>query len=288
MAGKYSLQMESWIILAVAAGIFSQLFNFLNRYLLKNRNDPMPFGWVSEFFRLAVYLLILPFDRNQTLTPHSLMILLGLGAINVISVYAFFKMHALTDLSLSSIIARSRLIWVPIIAFLLLGEVLKINQYFGIIVLFIGLSTTVAPHRMFADKGIMYSLATSIIVALLSTVMKAATPLASPSQIMIFMALPTVIILPFFIKSPFRTLISEIKTKPVHKIIASGANLLAMYLTLLALKDGPVGIVSAIYQGMMIIAVVAGIVLLNERKDIRQKIIGSVITLVGISILTMF
>ena len=280
---------ENWVILAFFAGISSQLFNFLNRFLLKDGDNPISLGWFSEFFKLVISALILifTFKSNPSLTLPAYFYLLALGLVNILSVYFFFKMHSLTELSLSSIIARSRLIWVPILAFIFLGEILDLNQYLGILILFIGLSTAVATKKIFADKGIFYSFLASVLIAIISIIMKIVTPLASPAQIMIFMALPTVVVLPFFMKKNIQKIKTEFKTHFCYKVLAFSANLLAMYLMLLALQTGPVGIITAIYQGMMIFAVLAGIFLLQEKKNLTQKIIGSLITLIGILLLTL-
>lgn len=278
----------NWLIFAILAGIFSQLFNFLNRYVLKDGDDPMSLGWLAEFARFAVYLLFLPYNFHYDNLFNTFMLLIGLGVINVISVFVFFKMHSFADLSISSIVSRTRLMWVPLIAFFFLGEVLSVNQYIGIAILFTGLSVTVSPHKIFADKGVMYSFLTSIVVAFISVLMKALSPVASTSLIMVFMALPTVILLPLVMNNSINRIKNGLKKNLLLKLLAAGANLLAMFLTLLALKQGgPVSIVSGIYQAMMIISVLAGIIFLNERKDIRKKIIGSVITVVGIILLTV-
>lgn len=60
------------------------------------------------------------------------------------------------------------------------------------------------------------------------------------------------------------------------------ANTLAMY----ALRIGDVSKVTAIYQAMMIVSILAGIVLLGERQDAKKKIVGALITILGVIILT--
>jgi drug/metabolite transporter (DMT)-like permease len=279
----------SWILLAVLAGLSSQIFNFLNRYLLKDGEDPLSLGWISEFLRFFIYFLFLPIDfqiQNSVLTY---VLLIGLGFVNLLSVYVFFRMHSFAELSISSIVSRIRIIWVPIIAFIFLGEVLNFNQYLGIAILFIGLSVAVSPNRFFADKGVFYSFITSIVVAIISVLFKALSPLASTSVIMVVMALPSVILLPLLMKNSIKRLRGGIKDRLTLKILASLANLLAMYFTLMSLKSGgPVSIVSGIYQAMMIISVIAGIIFLKERKDIPKKLIGSTITVIGIILIASF
>jgi drug/metabolite transporter (DMT)-like permease len=278
---------HSWLFLAMLAGISSQVFNFLNRYLLKDGDDPISFGWLAEFLRFSVYLFFLPFDFQFNNGLPTYYLLLALGFVNVLSVYVFFKMHSFAELSISSIVSRTRLIWVPIIAFLFLGEILHTEQYIGIAVLFFGLSITVSPRKIFADKGVMYSFLTSLVVAVISVLMKALSPVASTSMIMVCMALPTVMFLPLLMRNSLKRIKQEFTKNLKLKLTAAGANLLAMYLTIMALKQGgPVSIVSGIYQAMMIVSVIAGIIFLHERNNIGKKILGSIITVIGIVVLT--
>jgi len=40
------------------------------------------------------------------------------------------------------------------------------------------------------------------------------------------------------------------------------------------------------YQGMMVLSVLGGIILLKERKDILKKLVGTAVTIVGVILLT--
>ena len=41
-----------WLVIAIAAGLSSNLFNFLSRYYLKEGHDPTAFGWILEVIRM--------------------------------------------------------------------------------------------------------------------------------------------------------------------------------------------------------------------------------------------
>src|SRR5690348_3021602 len=137
---------SSWILFAIAAGFASNLYNFLNRFVLRKESDSTVFGWLSEVVRIVIAFLILPFDFQVNHSSNVLYLFLILGLVELVSIYVFMKMHAFTHLSISTIISRTRLIWVPLIAFFFLGESLKVIEYVGIAVLFLGLSIAVSPH----------------------------------------------------------------------------------------------------------------------------------------------
>ncbi|MGH7245299.1 MAG: EamA family transporter, partial [Candidatus Levyibacteriota bacterium] len=71
------------------------------------------------------------------------------------------------------------------------------------------------------------------------------------------------------------------------KIAAGIVNVLSIYLLTLALKVGPISIVSAIYQGMMVFGVLAGIFILGEKEDIKKKLIGTAIAMAGVILLSI-
>lgn len=70
------------------------------------------------------------------------------------------------------------------------------------------------------------------------------------------------------------------------KIAGILGNIVSSYLLLLALRGGEVSKVNAVYQGMLIFSVLAGIIILKERQDIFKKLLGSIITLTGVILLT--
>lgn len=277
---------QTWVIYAMSAGLLSSLFNFLTRFALTKDKDSSASGWFSEVVRVLIVLVFIPWDGALSLSTHTLFIFIALGVIEFFSVFIFMKMHAFTHLSISTIVARTRLVWIPLIAFLVLGERLSVLEYGGIIVLFVGLSTVVSPKRLFVDKGLIYTSISSFIVAILSIVMKMASGSMSSSWILIAMALPTILFYPLLLKK--KRIINGFKHQIPAKIAAAGANVFSMYLYIYALKIGEVSKVTAIYQGMMIVSILAGVIFLRERQDVGKKLVGAVITLAGVYMLTVF
>lgn len=277
--------MQPWIVFAILAGLCSNLFNFLYRYILKDGEDEVAFGWFSETIRFTTYAFFATFSFKVSGPSYIWIILLAVGIVNIFSTFVFVKMHSFSQLSMSTIVGRTRLIWVPILAFLFLGEVLKSSQYIGFLVLFLGLSTAVAPHKILFDKGVRFAILSAFLVAVMSILAKVATPYASIALIMAAMSFPA-LAFPVFMKNRRERIRKILKGRLKLKILTSFTNIICMYFYLLALKTGPVSLVAAIYQGMMIFSVLAGIFILKEKEDVTKKIIGSIITLCGVLLLT--
>lgn len=276
----------NWVILAALGGIASNIFNFLSRYLLRKNGDPTSWAWTYEFLRLPVFIVMAFFDYSLTINLTSIILLLGVGLTEFISVYLYMKMHAYSQLSISTIVSRTRLIWIPIIAFLFFGEKLAISEYLGIVLLFVGMSFAVAPNRFFIDKGAIYANLAAFVIAIGTILLKLATSYASVSVILVCFSLPSVLLFPLLMKNAKIRLLGKFEKNFLIKAVATLASAVATTLLIAALKIGDVSKVNAIYQAMMVTGVVAGIILLKERENILKKLIGTALAVTAIFFLT--
>jgi len=269
-------------LLATVGGLASSLFNYIDRHVLRVNGDASSFAWWFEFLRLVIFIFILPFDHFFIISFKSILIMLSLGVTEFISVYTFMKMHVFSELSVSSLISRLKLVWIPIIAFFLIGEELKILNYFGIFIVFLGLSFIVAPKKIRGDSGMKFALISSVMTGLLAVIVKMASSVASTSIIAIAMAVPFILIFPLLGKNSGERIKLFFKKDYKGIIIATVANAIAMYFLIAALRIGSASLVMGVYQGMVFTSVLAGIFILGETTDMWKKIIGSLVVLIGI------
>ncbi|MDP2630872.1 MAG: EamA family transporter, partial [Candidatus Uhrbacteria bacterium] len=209
---------EPWITLAILGGIGSNIYNFLARYTLKDGDDPTTLAWFFEASRFVIFGTFLIFERPPALTLYSFFILLLLGVIEIFSIYFFAKMHSLSHLSISSIIIRLRLVWIPILAFFFIHEILSGREYIGLLVLLAGIIIAGMPHKLAYDKGMRYAYIFSFVGALLAVTMKAASAVASPTLIMFAMSVPSIIVFPLLMKDPKKRILSVFKNNATSKI----------------------------------------------------------------------
>ncbi len=281
-----TIMINKWIIFAVAAGFASNLFNFFNRFLLKEQEDTIIYAWYFEALRCIIFCLIALFDWKIVITSYSLFLFILIGITEFIAGYVYMKMHAYSHLSISTILSRARVIWIPLIAYLLIRENLKISEYIGILILFCGLSITVSPHKLFFNKGARYASVAAFVIALNTVLTNMALPFGSNSVLNIITVLPATFLYPFFIPQAYRRIKKFTKKNFLLKSFAIVINVLSIYLFLFALRMGEVSKVNAIYQGMMVFSILAGIFILKEKKDILKKILGTVITIIGVLLLS--
>ncbi len=159
-------------------------------------------------------------------------------------------------------------------------------EYLGIAILFIGISIVVAPHKFFIDKGAKFANGAAFFIAINTIILKLLVPYASSSVIMIAMCLPSALLFPFFMKNSKQRLFAAAKEHFWWKMVAVSISIIASYLLIFALHAGDVSKVNAIYQSMMVFAVLGGIIFLKEREDIVKKCIGVALTIIGAILLT--
>lgn len=275
----------NWFILAILAGAASNFFNIFNRSSLKEKGDSTVYAWWFEVIRFLVFFIL--FLPKQTL-PRELetyIWLLLLGLNEAVSVYFFMRSHQLTDLSLSTFIIKIQLIWTPLLAFIFIGERLSLLDYGAIGVILLGIFIAIYSKKMKSDMGIITTFISSILIAMNAVLTKKVTGSTSTPFIMMSMSLPAIIILPFLMKNSYKRLVTI--SKKTFMICLSGtmSNVVAMFLAVSAIRMGETSKVSAVYQGMMVIALLYGVIVLKERKQIWQKIIGAAITIFGLFIL---
>jgi drug/metabolite transporter (DMT)-like permease len=234
-----------------------------------------------------MFLLILPFDFSLHLTsPLDIFWLFFPGVIEIISVYTFMQMYALNQLSVSTLVSSLRFIWTPLCAAILLGEILSLPQYLGILAIFIGAVISTPLKKIRLDPGIRYAFLFSIFAALLSITMKIASHFASTSIAMIAMSLPPIFIFPLLMKHSYSRIIQSARVRLKQNALATFFNFLAMLLYIEAMRLNSVGLVFSVFNGMAFLSILVGIVFLHETDRLAGKLLGTAAYLSGILLLT--
>lgn len=274
--------MNNWLILAVLAGLASNGFNITNRLALKDKGDSTAYAWWFEVTRTLFFAVLLFRLPIQSLSLDVCLKLGLVGLSELFSVYVFMRMHALTDLSISSVISRLRIVWSPLIAWLLVNERLSFVEYVGIAVIFLGIAVVNSPKEIKADKGIKIALLFSFSSALLSTVIKGVSNIASNEMIIVAQGVFPLIVLPLLMKNSFARITHSVAKKFSQIFIAGAFNITSSYLMVGALRLTDASKVVGIYQAMTIFSVVYGIFILGEREKMVKKIVGTIIVIIGI------
>ncbi|MCX6730247.1 MAG: DMT family transporter [Candidatus Roizmanbacteria bacterium] len=276
----------NWFILALLAGTASNFFNIFNRSSLKEKGDSTVYAWWFEVIRFIVFRII--FLPQHILPQHveDYFWLLLLGINEAVSVYFFMRSHQLTDLSLSTFIVKLQLIWTPLIAFVFIGERLSLLDYGAIGIILIGIFIAIYSKKMKSDKGIVITFISSLFIALNAVFTKKVTGISSTPFIIMMMSLPSIFILPLLMKNSYKRIVTISKKTFLQCLSGSISNIIAMFLAINAIRLGSTSKVSAVYQGMMVISLLYSVIVLKERRQLWQKVIGVVVILLGLYVLS--
>lgn len=272
----------NWLLFAAFAGLASSGFNITNRIALKDQSDATAFGWWFELVRTSFFLLVFLFSKQPSFNPASLLPLLLVGLSELFSVYVYMKMHSSAKLSLSSVLIRLRVIWSPILAWLFIGERLTLPEYLGILLIFLGIAIVTSPKQIRHDRGVKLALLFSFSNGLLTTAMKNATLLASSDLIIIAQGLIPLFTLPLLMQNGFRRIWQTAKNKMPQITLSGSFNIVSSFLIVEAMHLTDASKVVGVYQTFTLASVFYGIYILKETDKIPQKILGSLIVLLGV------
>lgn len=275
-----------WLIFAFLAGSADVAYNFLTRTSLKNGGDAASYTWWFSFLRLLFFtVLIFLTSISPQLTLSQLALLTSLGLINFYNLYLFMKMHTITELSLSQIILRLRMVWVPVLAFIFVGEKLHPSEYFGIILLFFAAAVVASPKKIVKDSALSTTLLFSITTSIVTLLIQQASLFTQTPIIIFSMSAPAVLLIPFIVKDAKARIFLKWNKEFPQKILIAAFSVLLLYALVWAFRFGPVGKVNAIFQGVSIFSVLAGITFLGEKENFSKKLLGSALAFCGILLL---
>lgn len=273
--------MNNWVVLAILGGLFSVLFNFGFKKILNSHNDTTILSWWYEILRVIFVLPFVIFSSGTIFDSKTLLLLLVIGLTEFLSIYYFSKMHKYSELSVSTTVLRLRIVWIPLVAAVLIHEKLYLNNYLGILLIFVGFFLVSGRKKFVFDKSIYFPLICSVITAFSSVFIKQVANNVSPSVIVLAMSLPSVFIFPLFMKNWKGRAVGEILNHKLWVVTASMASVFAQIFQNFALKLGSATQVSGLYQSVSIVSIFMGIFVLGEKNNIVSKILGGLVVIFG-------
>lgn len=164
-----------WILIAFISPVLHGFANVLDNYLT---NKLFKSVWTLTFYSTFFNILFLPLVllvEIPGLPPVPLLPFFFLVAlIEVLYLYPYYKALQSDDTSVVSSLFSLGRIFVPIFAFLFVGEVLTLTQYLGFFIIILGSTAlTLNNHGILRfNKSFFYMLACSILLALEAVVYK--------------------------------------------------------------------------------------------------------------------
>lgn len=280
-----------WFYLALISGLASAIDKVLNRRALKNRSNVLAYS-VVYLSLTAIFSIPFALPIDFEVTNGLMLLILVQSVLWAISSVLSFSAHTSTDVSLSSIISRARIIWIMPLGFLFLGESLSLYSVLGVILIFLGLSMLFYKGKLHKHHGVHLVLLSSVFAALgtITNTMLVRDYL-HPAQVTFTTMLGQALIL-FIILVGRRKPLEKIKDVLKHSwALTLAATMLEAFAYITVNQAYIVGVassVSAVYMAVSVVIVWFGIVFLKERDSLFSKIVSSAVVTIGVILVRAF
>lgn len=280
-----------WFWIALFAGLGSAVDKVIHRLALKEQRNLVAYSFLWLLFISLLSLgfsfpFILPSGTNFW----------GLVFLQVIfwssATLAGFISQSKTDVSLTSIISRARMLWLIPLSFLFLGERLSGISIFGIFIIFGGFLVLFWRTKVHRDKGVDWMILGSLFSAF-GTVVNVflLRSYLGPAQVTFFQTFGQVILflaILIYRKDCLSRLQEVWKRARVFIVSSATIETAAIIGNNQAIKLGPTSAVTAIYLSMTLATVWIGVIFLKERELVWKKVISSLIVTAGIIMVKVF
>lgn len=291
----------NWILLASIAVICYTASKLVQKTALKNdTTDPVSSMVVFQLIGgiiIAIYgLLTKRLDLNeysQVLQSFNWVFMLFSWTCYAVGASFMFKAIKLIDVSRFSIIFAFRSALTLIFATIFLSEFLTYTQLTGSIIILISIVLLVYKKGVLKEKlskGDIFALTASLAFA---------AGIVSDKHLLNTALTTQSLLIPGFIMPGIIVWLTNIRTVNVKSIISKPRvlGLVTLYTALYAfgaityfsaIEASPnLSIVAFFIQIGVVLEVILGVFLLNEKSDIRKKILLSIITLIGLVLLVI-
>jgi len=165
-----------WLIVAFISPILHGFANIEDNYL---SNKLFKSVWTLTFYSVLFGALFLPlvfiFSIPALPPLHLLPYFIIIAAIEVLYLFPYYKSLQADDTSIVTSLFSLGRIFVPILAFIFVGEVLRVSQYVGFTVIVVGSAALTLDHprgTLRFNKAFLYMLVCSTLLAIEAVIYK--------------------------------------------------------------------------------------------------------------------
>ena len=280
----------NWLYLSLASAYFLACLNILSRIISVDSKNPRALSFIFNLFALimalAIYLLTGSY-KNFSLPTEFEAWMYFFIAVFFYGLYErvrFYVSKAL-DASVNSVITNLAVVIAFFISLFLYKESLTLSKAAGFFLIMTSLFLAVDRKKSNVGiKGIILGLIASIFLGIGWGLDKNGVLFFNPETYNVLAWLGTfaIVYLPYI---KFKDIKYEIKKYSWKIILLSFFNVIGYFLMLKAFNLNDATKVIPITQLSVLITVIAGIVLLNEKKNLLKKIFAGIIAIAGVFLL---
>lgn len=165
-----------WLLTAFLAPIFYAGANVFDNFLA-NRKFRNPFALIffTSFFNLIFLPLVFVVSRPELPPIATLPAFIGLGLVNVFYLYPYYRALQVEDTSVTISFFSLGRIFIPVLAYFVVGEVLAVSQYAGVFLIIlsgVSLGLSKGGGRVRFSKAFWYIMVASLLIAIEGVLLK--------------------------------------------------------------------------------------------------------------------
>lgn len=284
-----------WFWLIVAVGLLATLRNLIARIVLKEETDSLAYSFVQQV--LAALLVIPLFFFNwqvpRTILPFFLLVLVGIW--DTLSTFLITQSYRFLAVSLRTIIYQSRIILIVLLGFIFLHETLNWQKLIGALFIFVGIALVSFQKEKISrlkqlilkirdnrhtskEKGVLLTLSAAFLTAFELIVLRYLLNLFS-SAVMVFGITGTSALTFAFITPGLKKRVWRL---PRLTFLNGVLGSISFFLFFLASSMTEISRTLPITQAFTILTVILGIIFLKEKERVWQKILGSILAVIGV------
>lgn len=288
-----------WFWLAIISGSISTIRDILNRTILKEKGDSLAFSFLCQVFPVVFSLPLFIFGLKFPPTIFPYLLLFAIGVVDTLSIFLIMESFKYLEVSLRTIIYQLRLFWVLMLSILILDESLNLAKTIGVCLIFGGITLAVFKKRKiswwqrtfsrFLDKGdkrargILFTLLASLLTAFeMIGVKHLLAQFSVPFVVSGALAVSALIFLLLVpeLKNRVMILVKGPQGRAVWLALFLGT--VALLLSLRAISMTELSRVNPVLESFKILTILGGIIFLKEKERVWQKILGGILTVIGV------
>jgi drug/metabolite transporter (DMT)-like permease len=280
----------SWIFLILIGILFISISSLFQRVLLKDeQSDPFTYAIIFQLIIAILFFIYVAFTGFnlpplKPLIPHLLLTSLLYALSNLF----YFKGLKTIEVSESSILSSSKAVWTMLTATIFLGEQVDLARIAGMFLVLAGITVVSWKRRDWKlNKGHFFILTGAFFLGIAFTNDAfLLNHFEAPSYSAIAFLFPALLLLAIRPKSINKFRLFLDKKRLFRMVVASfllGIGNLSVYYSYQ--RGGDASQIAPISQSSIIFVVILAFIFLKERKRFAQKVIGSLLVLIGVWLL---
>jgi len=280
----------TWFVYTLISAFCIAAYSLVSRYLLSSKGDPRAFAFWTDLTGGLFLLFIVLFEKKffiPSLIAYFFLIIVGIIAGTVDSL--LMKGRQTEEVSKTSTIAQTGAIWALFGGIVFFNETITFLKLFGVGLIILGnLIVIWNKQKISLTLGIRYFLIGTLLANIGYLMDKYMSLFISPAFYKSIIFISAAFWMFLGLPNRFRRLTSEFKLRKGLVFITGILLALSMYFLMKAYQIGEASKILPVYSSSFVLAALAGILILKEKEKINQKIIGAIITLLGVIILKIF